>query len=160
MSSAFTVVLGNKGSVFHSCNGRTSAYCLGRGAILREVGWSGGGCTTVRSWPWFSQVWCRKRDKAVPCNEPIAVVALGLWLILSTALVVNSFSLRFDEKTAFKSCSHSVSHFTRNLQDSVTRDWKTKVAHLVNQAFLFLSLHAPEELNMLAMEFRDLFNDN
>ena len=37
----------------------------------------------------------------MPCNEPVAVVELGLWSMLSTALVVNSFSLRFEGQTTF-----------------------------------------------------------
>ena len=35
------------------------------------------------------------------CNEPVAVVELGLLSMLSTALVLNSFSLGFEGQTTF-----------------------------------------------------------
>ena len=37
----------------------------------------------------------------MPCNVPVAVVELELWSMLSTALVVSSFSLRLEGQTTF-----------------------------------------------------------
>lgn len=92
----FIVVFGKEGLVFYGCIGGIFVYCLGRGVILWELGWLGGGYMRICFWFWFFLVGCWKRDIVVLCNELVVVVELGLWLMLLIVFVVNSFSLRFE----------------------------------------------------------------
>lgn len=51
------------------------------------------------SFPFTSDVGCWAREIAVPWNESLKVVELGLWSILSTAAVVNNLFHTLDGQT-------------------------------------------------------------
>ena len=79
----------------------------------------------------------------MPCNEPVVVVELGLWSVLSTALVASSVSLRFEGQTTFSALNPSPTLLPIPHEISKTRRRKLKVqGHIACSPSLFsLFLH-------------------
>ena len=98
----FTIFSGSAGSLLGKTEGGTFEYRSGSGVSFLV-------CTVSsrimipRSSPVEFSDGCWNNDIPVPCSDPLAVVELGLWSMLSTAAVVNKENRNFGGQTTFSS---------------------------------------------------------